>query len=58
MIKGEIKGNDTEGVIKARASVHISGAKTLYSINYTPVSFGHVMVQHVHGTDYKHLTGT
>lgn len=29
MIKGDLKGNDTEDVKKARATVHIRGAKTL-----------------------------
>lgn len=33
LIKGEIKGEDTGDVIKARAIVHITGAKkTLYFI--------------------------
>lgn len=31
-IKGVVKGDDTEGVIKARAIVHIRGANTLYFI--------------------------
>lgn len=31
-IKGVVTGGDTEGVIKARVSVHIRGANTLYFI--------------------------
>lgn len=32
VIKDEIKGDDTEDVIKERATVHIRGAKILFSI--------------------------
>lgn len=31
-IKGVVKGDDTEGVIKACVTVHIRGANTLYFI--------------------------